>query len=85
MQYWYSPSEGSVHNFNSGLPQELIAAVAAPWRSTQELEAIRAKARSLSHYDIAMAAHDILLARKKEDSQGAVRVRENARDRGFYV
>ncbi|EFJ51081.1 hypothetical protein VOLCADRAFT_103721 [Volvox carteri f. nagariensis] len=73
MNYWYAPISDSQPKAVSKLPPELIAAVAAPWRSTNELEAIRAKAKTLAHYDMAGAAQDILLSRKQQESVGAVK------------
>ena len=75
MNYWYAPVNESHLQITPRLPPELIAAVAAPWRSATELEAIRAKAKRLSHYDMSGAAHSVLMARKQQASKDAIRVR----------
>ncbi|GIL47398.1 hypothetical protein Vafri_4225 [Volvox africanus] len=73
MNYWYAPKNDSQPQNASQLPPELIAAIAAPWRSTKELEGIRAKARRLAHYDVAGVAQDVLVTRKQQESKGAVK------------
>ncbi|GLI58872.1 hypothetical protein VaNZ11_000641 [Volvox africanus] len=73
MNYWYAPKSDPQRQNASELPTELIAAIAAPWRSTKELEAIHAKARRLAHYDVAGAAQDVLVTRQQQESKGAVK------------
>ncbi|GFR43602.1 hypothetical protein Agub_g4699, partial [Astrephomene gubernaculifera] len=73
MNFWYSPLLETQLNTTSQLPAELLSAVTAPCRTTAELEAVRAKAKTLAHYDLAGAAHDALLSRKQQQAGEAIR------------
>ncbi|PNH05206.1 hypothetical protein TSOC_008562 [Tetrabaena socialis] len=77
MNFWYSPALAAHDALElqpgRGLPREVIAAVAAESRSTSELEAVRARAHSACEWDMASAAHVLLVARRNRESADAMR------------